>query len=342
MVTFCFILNFCGNTVIVYPKTFLQLYFKEERILNSQFDELMGCMNIKPLFNCMKKDKEIYKTKYSKEYYIKHPFNLSFYNNIELNYEILIRPKKIYSFTNIVIVIPISPTQILPRIAIRQTYSKIKKYNEYRYKYIFVMGKPDLSDDNKMNGYNSYSFNYLVDENSIFDDILVFNYTNSYKLITLQLLLCYKYILENYRNIEYVVRANSDMFIKSDLLGKLISKYKSYDVIGYKVLYKETLIYPCGAFYIFSKRLISIFIDKYKYVTPMHDIEDVYYGEIMKKYNVTNIKWTNNEDVYISLWQYNFKNIYLKKSLVAIHELPSSVIIYLWKHFYEKRFHNIF
>lgn len=317
-------------------KSFKQFYYKEEKLLHYEFEELMGCLNIEPLFNCMRKDKEIFKTKYSKAYYIKHPFNLSFYDNLKLNNEIIIQPKRTGLFSNVIIVIPISPTQLQPRIAIRNTYSTIRNYSNYNYKYLFVMAKPDSCDKND----NCLYLKYLEDENNMFGDILVFNYTNSYKLITLQLLLTYKYILETYTNVKFVARANSDMFIKSDLLGKLISKYKTYDVIGYKVLYKNKLIYPCGAFYVFSKNTIKLFVENYKYVKPIHDIEDVYYGEIMIHYNITNVKWINNEDVYICISRTNIHKIYLKKSFISIHEITSSVIIYLWKHFYEKNFHS--
>lgn len=40
-------------------KSFKQFYYKEEMLLHYEFEELMGCLNIEPLFNCMRKDKEI-------------------------------------------------------------------------------------------------------------------------------------------------------------------------------------------------------------------------------------------------------------------------------------------
>lgn len=330
------IIDFFSIKTFKIGTSFTQIYHKESKILHYQFEELMGCLNIEPLFNCMRKDYEIFKTKYSKLYYIKHPFNLSFYDNMKLNKEIIIQPHSFNSYTNVIIIIPISPTQLLPRIAIRSTYATIHMYKNYIYKYIFVMGMPDSCDNNSN---KCYSLKYLEDENNMFSDILVFNYTNSYKLITLQLLLTYKYILETYKNVKFVARANSDMFIKSDLLGKLISKYRNYDLIAYKVLYKKKLIYPCGAFYVLSKNIVKLFVDKYRYVKPIHDIEDVYYGEIMRKYNINNVKWINDEYIYICISNDNSHLIYLKQSLISIHEITSSIIIYLWKHFYEKKFH---
>lgn len=328
-------LYICNSYII--QNSFIQIYSKEKKLLQYQFEELMGCLNIDTFYNCLRKDKEIFKTKYSKTYYTNHPFNLSFYDNIKLNNEIIIQPKIVSAITNVFVVIPISPTQLQPRIAIRNTYSKILNYKNYIYKYIFVMGKPDSCDKN----YNCYYLKYLEEENNMFSDILVFNYTNSYKLITLQLLLTYKYILETYRNVKFVARANSDMFIKSDLMGKLISKYKTYDIVGYK-LYEKKLIYPCGAFYVFSRDTIKRIVDNYEYVKPMHDIEDIYYGQIMKQYNITNVKWINNEDAYICISRYNLHKIYVKKSFISIHDITSSGIIYLWKHFYEKKFHYFF
>lgn len=337
-ISFIYLVSFSLNSLILYSQeeykheSFMMLYEKEKKQLQTQYEELIGCMNIKPFINCMKKDADIYTTKYSKKYYRKNKFEESFYNQLNLSHSVLLSPHHLDIQTNVIIIIPISPSQIKPRIAIRSTYGKINHQSNYNFKYLFFMGIA-----------NEYPFQFLIEENEIFNDLVVFNFTNSYKHITLQLLLSYKFIVDNYPEAVYIVRANSDLYLKTDRISTILSNYHS-DIIGYRLkasesdmkMYengniKEKVEYPCGAFYIFSKRFIQLIVNNYMNVLPVHSIEDLYYGQVIYSLNERNITWFNNYSYYIHVTMFNQFKIYKESNITAIHGVSSSGIIYLWK-----------
>lgn len=307
------------------------LYEKEKKELLAQYEELEGCMNSKPFINCMHQDINTYNTKYSKQFYNNNKFDESFYTQLNLNHSVLISPFKSDLQPNVIIIIPISPSQIKPRIVIRNTYGRINIQSNYIYKVLFFMGIAE-----------EYPYQYLIEESDKFNDLVVFNFTNSYKHITLQLLLSYKFILDNYPKIIYVVRANSDLYLKTERISTILSNYKS-DIIGYKLIasksdmrmyengnIKTNVEYPCGAFYIFSRRFIELIINNYRNIQPIHSIEDLYYGQIIYLLNVNNISWFNNYTYYIHVNVFNQVKIYKENNLTAIHPISSSGILYLW------------
>lgn len=297
-------------------QSFLILLKESNDILKLMSYNFSLCIAKDTFFNCMKTNNEKYPTKHDKLYYKTHYFNKSVYDNFHTNYNVILFPT-ISTDIHIIVGIPIAPSELISRIAIRQTWGKIKvTKNKKKLCYLFIMSKPD----------NSYPFDYLIEESYMYKDILLFDFINSYKHITLLMIMSYKWIINNCSNISFFVRSNSDALLFPSRLDKLLN-YNS-DIIAYKTSCNKT-VYPSGSFYIFSMKFAQQIVKLSEIVRPIHPTEDIYYGQIMKYLNIKNITWFGL-DVYLPFSYHRKTNICIKStSLVSIHPVTSSALYYL-------------
>lgn len=266
----------------------------------------------------MKKNDEVYK------------FKKIIYTNIIMNfakgldiYNVLISPNIDFQIQNIVIV-PVAPTELIARIAVRRTWYSIKETkNGKKLTYLFYMGKPELLN-------NSYPINYIYEESIKYNDILLFDIQNSYVNCTLLLLMCYKFVIENYHSFEYIIRVNSDMIFYPQKLDNML--YEKNDAIGYKTKLKG-IEYLSGSFYVVKKSYLILILNESKRVIPLSFYDDVYFGQINKKTNYKSIAYINKYSYYIPVNNINQNMLYNKSSpIIGAHSVTSNAILYFWKY----------
>lgn len=275
-----------------------------------------NCINHFSITDCMKKNNEI------------HSFlkvtTTNFINNFSNgigNYNILIHPKFITKVNNLIIV-PTAPSELIARIAIRSTWKSVKQTIKGRkLDHFFYMGKPEKSN-------NSYPISILLDEAKRYNDILLFDVENSYIKCTLLLLLCYKYIVDNFPYLRYLIRVNSDMILYPQKLDKMLDINK--DVIGYKTA-QMGIEYLSGSFYILKRNYLKLVINESKNIIPISFYDDIFCGQINKKTNFSKIAFINRNNYYIPLSKKN-QYLLLNKSspVIGAHSVNSDAILFLW------------
>lgn len=292
------------------------LKISKNRLIES-VDIFSSCIKNNTIMKCMKKNNEIYKFK--KITYTNHIMN--FKNGLNI-YKILITPKIIIQSRNIVI-IPVAPSELIARIAVRSTWYSIKKTEKGKeLSYLFYIGKPEMLN-------NSYPIFLLYEEAKNYNDILLIDVENSYIRITLLILMCYKFVLENFPNCKYVIRVNSDMIFYPQKLDKMIFKEKY--VIGYKNK-AMGIEYLSGAFYVVSIVYVDFILKKSKKVIPMSFYDDIYFGQINKMAKFINIAYINKYNYYLPVTENNQNMLYDKNSsIIGAHSVNSNAILFFWK-----------
>lgn len=289
--------------------TFNILYKKSKKRIITNSDKVKSCLNNSYIKECNKyfNDISFVMDRKTVDIYIATKMKL---------FDSIYRPH----FTNvdIIVAIPCSPTQLSGRIAIRNTYAKVKRINNFRIKYIFTTGLSKSS---------SYKLEYLKYESHLYNDIIVFNMINSYENLTVTMFSLYKWIIENVSSLKYFIRVNTDTLFIPHNLKKILS-YK-YDFIGeFYCEKKENVTYPQGSFYILSlNALIYIYNNKEK--VKMNRFDDVIYGKILKLKNNLTIKDIYNNGLMYSQAEWKYKRDDIKSSF-AIHPVNPQVVYYLY------------
>lgn len=305
--------------------TYSQLYTFSRELLKSEEDNFLRCIKKNSYSKCLNKNPDYYSDLYTRSYCLKYDCDKSFFDNFHLNFSIIIQPY-IKIQPKLMILIPIAPSELISRILIRNTIRKYKIIQNYTISYVFVMGKPIVD-------YNSYPLQYIYEEHKEYNDILLFNYTNSYYLITLQVLLGYKYILSNYQYVKFIIRLNTDVFIIPENIPSILSN--SYDIYGLTVnkwLDRGFPIYPQGSFCIFSTKMLRV-IMKNLYITQPEYVEDRYIGQIISILNKTNeikIMWFNESRMNLLMDYNNYQDVNVYPETLALHPLNAGAISTFW------------
>lgn len=206
---------------------------------------------------------------------------IDIYNEYNGGFNVLIEPKLInLNEIEIVVGIPCNPVEISGRIVARETFMKYTNIDGYNAIYIFFTGLPS----------NNYPLEYLYEESELFNDIVVFDLINTYYNISLTMMSVYKYILK-YINIKYFIRCNLDAIFYPFKMNGLL--HQNYDIIcDLESTPVNFIKFPQGAFYVFNKRIVElIYNESINKKHPLHKLDDVYYGEVLKDYD--NIKIYN-------------------------------------------------
>lgn len=305
-ITFIYILLI--TVLFGYNKYFI-IYNIYKNKLYSNANYIKKCLNNRYVMYCNAKEKydsKIISTRLS-----------NIYNKNYIHFLPIVEPS--FSNSDIIVGIPCSPNQLIGRIAIRETYEKIKIIDEFTIKYIFATG---LSTSNIYN-------DYLKAEARIFNDIVMFNMFNSYHNLTYTMLSLYMWILKIYPNIKYFIRCNLDTLFIPHNLNKIL-KVK-YDVIGeFYYEEKEKILYPQGSFYIFSINILNNICKSLRHY-KLSRFDDVIYGKIIK--NIENI---SVYDLYKTGFMYSqIQSNYSYHDLtstVAIHPLNPTVLLSLYSY----------
>lgn len=237
-------------------------------------------------------------------------------------YSSLIEPKCDYSKVEIIVGIPCGPPQLSGRISIRETYMKENIIDGYCAKYIFLTG---LAPE----PYYSYPLDYLKEESNIFNDMLIFDFVNTYHNITLLMMSTYKWIIEKHPNIKYFIRSNLDVLFYPKRIKGLLRENK-YDIIAEISRFRNTKIYyPQGAFYIFSLKAINFIYNQSFMHKPIHRWDDVYYGEIISNHkNYFEVYDMGGENKQMK-WDCNLCNLAYDKNVIVLHPFfPASIFLY--------------
>lgn len=310
------VLIICTLKVNINNTPFIKHLTISKKRLKLSVNYFNDCIKSKTIIKCMKKNDEIYSfTKVTTTNNI-----INFRNGIG-NYRVLLYPKTYENVINLVIV-PVAPTELIARIAVRSTWQSIKQTdNGKKLKYMFYMGKPETKN-------NSYPISFLYDEAKKYNDILLFDIENSYIKSTLLLLLCYRYVANNFNELNYLIRVNSDMIFYPQKLDKMLDINE--DVIGYKTE-QIGIEYLSGSFYIIKKNYIKLVIKESKNVIPLTFYDDIYFGQINKEVKFNRIAYINKDNYYIPLDETNQNMLFNKSSqIIGAHSVNSNAILFFW------------
>lgn len=310
-----YIYIYSNRTIIFRNKkfnNFNELYKESIKEINNELYYFSKCSLIISEYYCQKKANDYYKTPLPWKHNLKK--NKIFKPLIEPKYE---------NDIDIIIGIPLSPSEIISRIVSRNTYMKEKKIENYKFKYIFITG---LSLN------PLFPMKFIKEESEKFNDILLLDIYNSYHNITSLMMSAYHYISSKYNNIKYFVRVNSDTLFYPKRLIPII-KENDYDIIAqFRYSQNANIYYPEGAFYIFSYKLMKLTYEHINIIKRSYRWDDVMYGKIInhinKRHNDT-IKIYNVSDIYIKAWIKSRKDM-INKNYIGIHPLSSSAILYLY------------
>lgn len=284
-------------------------------ILTSQIEKVKTCASILPQTLCKLKPKDLYPPINDKK------FKIKIYNGPQ---EVFIEPK-VSNNCQVVVIIPVGASELESRIAIRKTYTEIKQIGGYSITYMFITG---LSTN------ENYKNEFLSEESNKYGDMLVFNFKNSYNNIFHLMMSSYNYVKNNFNNMKFLIRVNSDaLFFPQRILPFINS---DYDVIAeikhvYEKKKHKHVIYPEGCFNIFSNHFIN-FIDSTGVPQMASKCDDVYNGNMIRKrlrFNSSFLKIWNIGHEYMEAWSGITTDMNLER-YIAIHPVPPAMLVYLY------------
>lgn len=182
---------------------------------------------------------------------------------------------------NFLVVIPVSPCQVMMRAIARHTYMKTKTVGDLKFKYVFIIGRPNTP---------SYTMDLLKQESDMFHDLLVFDYYNDYRNLTIMMLSTFKYTLDNYPNIKYLIRCNGDaIFFPEKFTDYYQTDYLFIAQRGFDP--QRKLPFPDAAFFFLSKKFMSTMLEQSKIVRPLIWRDDFWFSRVLERINATGYKW---------------------------------------------------
>lgn len=298
-------------------------------IVHEDYNNFVNCLseyNNDNQNSCILRNRNVFKSYYTKHYCFKNrhkPWNKNVYNNWTLNYKVLISESidtdnidnnnnnKVYY--DLIFGTPNAPHLLSSRLIIRKMYGNYKEINNLSMKHLFFMGRPENEILKE-----SIPLKYLIIENEIYKDIVMFDIINHYRYLTVNMLLFYNFILKYY-NFKYFVRIDDDVSLKINLLPNLIyNRYNSCEIIGY------SRYEPKGPFQILKYSIVSLMNSSSFYVRPFSDAEDLYHGTVYRYHNKSHCH-------LVGLVEYtHFYSRMKVKDLnsIAVHNIPNCVMIY--------------
>lgn len=296
-------------------------------IINKKLKETERLFNIcikqNPYKYCKNITFDIYIDKYNKFNCYNSPCPIFPINNTQLNTDVLYQ----LHFINIpdyLFIVQIGPSEIVARMMFRKLFKKYNTLLNNEINYIFFMGKPYYEKINKKK-IHDISLNLLIDELNTFNDMIIFNFTNSYYSITLQLFLMYKWIVDSRIKIKKIIRFDSNTLVYNNKLLFLLKR--NYDLQAYpcytKDFYSKLIKYPQGSFHILSINLIYLLI-KYYNKSDIVKSNDQTTGLIIYNLIKRNISlklyWFSNKEVDLLIGCHNYE-ININNDTIALHPL---------------------
>lgn len=306
------------------PQTFKDLLNHTRNKLDRQIQNLTRCIQTSLYSMCPVRNSDVYDSIHNSSYYKLHPFNGSVYLHFDLKqYSISISPPILDQYT-IFIIVPVAPTFLISREAIRRSYGKELKLESHTIKTIFLTGTPEL------NGNMTYPLSYLQVEAGQYHDLFVIDQEYSYKYHTIFILKMYEWIIMNYPKVEYIIKVNPYVFINTHKLVPLLYELKS-DMIGYKA-YTFGMLYPFHGMYIVSKNFMNNIYNGSFVYDDIDPRDGIYIRRMIRYFNILNVSWLDSK--YVVELGYLNQNRLLRKNakINTIFSLPAAMIVYLWNY----------
>ncbi|XP_006820416.1 UDP-GalNAc:beta-1,3-N-acetylgalactosaminyltransferase 1-like [Saccoglossus kowalevskii] len=153
-----------------------------------------------------------------------HGLNLTFLkleNKNKFSFRYIENPSHKCHGTAFLLIMTVSaPANVQARTVIRESRGKIKRISEREIGQIFVMGMPDNNND----------LGRLRSESTSYKDILLIDFTDGYRMLTLKSMIMFEWFTEYCQNVQYMVKTDDDILI---ILQNLISFLKSAPSTGF-------------------------------------------------------------------------------------------------------------
>lgn len=303
---------------------FQQIYI---RIVQSQ-NEFIKCIKNNLYKSCNNISFDLFKDKYDK-YFCEKNANCPIFphNNTLLNSDVLYEPTIRYDIDYLFIV-QIGPSDLSSRILFRKIFPRYNNMLNKRIGYLFFMGFPYIQSNKQRKRITDIPLNILLKEFYVYRDMLIFNFTNSYFCITLQLFSVYKWIVNSNLYVKKIIRFDSNSIVYENELATLLKK--DYDLQGFpcrtKLYYNRSILYPQGSFHILSIKLVRLLIKYYNYsiIVKSNDITTglILYNIIQNKSKIK-INWLNSDRIDLLINWHNYK-IKIYNNTIALHPLTLS------------------
>lgn len=204
-----------------------------------------------------------------------------------LHYNPVNLPKKKCGNKKLIVGISMAPNNFLHRIIFRKIYKPFENVLQF----YFLMGLSRSDEDNEM----------IKEENSVYDDIVQYDFYASYFNLTIQLVQMLKFLSTNCNDYKYYVHHVDDTYIN---INKFIELYLNSDIDMLAARYmdnrvikdKDSIYYipdeivpeyiypvhPSGPGYFVNSRIIPALYDATEHVNQTIWIDDAYVGFLLK------------------------------------------------------------
>jgi len=291
---------------------------------------------------------------YFKRYFNDEKFDFSFYLKHSFDFDFVTSPNNSacnaserFLFVALVIT---SVDFYQKRMQIRSSWAKEIK-NSDQYRVFFVLGKSKSDRTNQ----------FILQENSLYNDIIQEDVYDSYQNLTLKIMLAYKWMAEFCYNTYFILRINDDVLPNKETLSSYLKKYVE---IGKKTentimgnIYENSKIsrvvsdkfyvsfemyskdvyerYVEGSAYLISIDLAaSLFaVSRTHFFYPFSQwLEDIYIGILCK---FLEVKFVNINNMYLTKDQYGSEDIQKKHKLLDKTDLNNLLFIYVKENEYD-------
>ena len=266
------------------------------------------------------------RTEYNFSYVINKPLTCSRYNKNDP--------------TQLLLLISTTYEHKIHRNSLRQTWLTYSKKNTANVRYIFILGETedkDLTDS-------------IKEENEQNNDIIVVNFKDSYRNLTLKTLAGFHWAVKYCTSVRFVMKTDDDVYVNipglvsklkqeddSHSMGHLRTDGKPFRTAGHKwyISHDEypSPTYPGyldGLGYVLSLKLVKDILRVYPYINYTRmPFEDVYVGLCLKqagyKYNHEKFYKFIRRELVFPLCFYKYSNV------IAVHGVPEYLLDSIWK-----------
>lgn len=202
----------------------------------------------------------------------------------------------------LVLVVPVAPSNVAARDAIRKTWGSEKLVLGQRVETVFILGLPGGSDAEQQQ-------ERVRQENQQYHDLIQSNFQDSYRNLTIKTMMMIEWLAAHCANASYVMKVDSDIFLNVQNLVKLltdVSTAKQNYMTGlvwwhspvlrnpFNKFYMPSSViaepeyppYPLGMSYVMSMDLPGKILGVSPQIKPLY-IEDVHLGFCLKRLGIS-------------------------------------------------------